>query len=304
MPRAYALTDPSMRARLLARLAQGEALAAVCRSAGMPTSPCVRNWAKTDAGFAGELAKARAAGAARRPGRGAYPPFDEAQAKKVLAGLAEGMGVTEALKAAGGPSWRAFRHWRRTQGDFAEAVAERLAAARRTRLHGRWRGFDRETATRIVTRVARGEPLRRVLASDAAFPCLAVVARWRAEDAVFAEGLAQAMRLSRARRGARRLWSDALEEAICLRLVHGASLRGVAADPAMPCGTTLRNWMARKGSFARGVAVACDLRDQIVADRLLGMAEAATPETARDVAREMRPIMGRYGRMRRRGDGE
>lgn len=187
----------------------------------------------------------------------------------------------------------------------AERVLVRCSEAkpqgRRKAGHGRWRAYDAEVAVAILTRVARGEPLRRVLASDARFPCLAVVARWRAEEADFAEGLRQAMAVSRARRGARRLWSDDLEAEICDRLLHGASLRQVAADPAMPCGTTLRNWMAKKPGFRHGVMVACDVRDELAGERMWRMAEAATPETAEAVARDLAAIKARYGRMVRLG---
>ena len=303
MPRAYAKTTPHLRAMVLARVGAGETLAAVCRDDGMPTERCVRNWAKADAGFAAELASARAAGAGRRPPAGGYPPFDEARAGRVLAALAGGATIPRALKAEG-LSWRAFRRWRMTQAAFQAEVArlsEAKAQGRRKAGHGRWRAYDAEVAVAILTRVARGEPLRGVLASEPRFPCLSVVARWRADEADFAEGLRQAMAVSRARRGARRLWSDDLEAEICERLLHGASLRQVAADPAMPCGTTMRNWMAKKPGFRHGVMVACDVRDELAGERMWRMAEAATPETAEAVARDLAAIRARYGRMVRRG---
>lgn len=66
-------------------------------------------------------------------------------------------------------------------------------------------------------------------------------------------------------RGARRLWSEALEAEITERIVAGASLRQVAAQPDMPCGTTLRNWAHRKAGFREGLDWALDERGATLA---------------------------------------
>jgi len=300
MPRPYAETAPHMRAVILARLEQGETLADVCRPRDMPTERCVRNWAKKDAVFAAELAAAREAGAKRRGPLRAYPRYDERLAKAILARLAAGAAIPDALEAEG-LSWRAFRHWRRTQAEFQEAVARLIAVGRHGRRragHGRWRAFEPAAALAILTRVGAGKALRPVLAADPALPCLAVVARWRAETPGFDEAMRVAMKRGRLARGSP-LWSPALDAAVCERLLAGASLRAVAADPDMPCGTTLRNWRRRRPEFAHGVATACEMRDELIAEGLFMMAQAATPATAETTEAALTLARGRAGRMRR-----
>ena len=122
------------------------------------------------------------------------------------------------------------------------------------------RRFDRGLADEIVAAVTRGAPMRRFLGSDRRLPCLAVVARWRAQEPAFAAELKMAMVVSRYVRGARRLWSDELEVAIVERMIEGASLRQVTAQPDMPCMTTLRNWSHRKAGFRDALAWAAEER--------------------------------------------
>ena len=100
--------------------------------------------------------------------------------------------------------------------------------------------------------------MRRFLASDRRLPCLAIVARWRAQEPAFAAELKMAMVVSRYVRGARRLWSDALEVEIVARMIDGASMRQVAAQPDTPCMTTLRNWSHRKAGFQDALAWAAE----------------------------------------------
>ncbi|HEV2531307.1 hypothetical protein, partial [Phenylobacterium sp.] len=55
-------------------------------------------------------------------------------------------------------------------------------------------------------------------------------------------------------------WSDQLEAEIVERMVAGASMRQVAAQPDTPCMTTLRNWSRRKAGFRDGLAWAAEER--------------------------------------------
>ena len=80
-------------------------------------------------------------------------------------------------------------------------------------------------------------------------------------------------------RGARRLWSEALEAEITERIVAGASLRQVAAQPDMPCGTTLRNWAHRKAGFREGLDWALDeRRATLVAPIYRALMQSGPPE--------------------------
>ena len=145
------------------------------------------------------------------------------------------------------------------------------------------RGFDRGLADEIVAAVTRGVPMRRFLSSDRRLPCLAVVARWRDEQPAFAAELKMAMIVSRYVRGARRLWSEALEAEISRRIVAGCSLRQVAAQPDMPCGTTLRNWSHRKVGFREGMEWSADERGATLAAPMYRALVASGPPAYRSI---------------------
>lgn len=158
----------------------------------------------------------------------------------------------------------------------------------------------------MLYRVAMGEPLRRVLGSDAAFPCLSVLARWRRQNREFDSELRIAMKGSRFRRGARRLWSQDLQTEITMRIAEGSSFRDIPRDPDMPALSTLSNWMRRKPGFVDAVAAACRRREQMILDRQLEIARAATEASVGEARRQIAALERRRAILRTRapdGDG-
>jgi hypothetical protein len=51
-----------LKMQIVARVAEGETVKAICAEPGMPTTACVQVWRRGDAAFAAELATARARG--------------------------------------------------------------------------------------------------------------------------------------------------------------------------------------------------------------------------------------------------
>jgi hypothetical protein len=301
MPMAYAQVRPYLRYEILERVAKGERLKAICAEPFMPCRESVTGWARADPAFAQAYATAKAQGAHRRVWR-----YDPPTAKAIIARLAAGETIAQALKNPGAPSWRVFRYWRMTQAEFQSEVARLNEVKRREKIcrnKRRLRPFDPATGDKILYRVAMGEPLRRVLGSDKRFPCLAVLARWRKENRAFNEDLRIAMKGARYRRGARRLWSEALQEEILMRIIEGASFRDIAKDPQMPCLTTLSNWMRRRPGFVDPVAEACDEREFVILERQLDIARAATGATLAQARRRIAELEWRRARLRRRPAG-
>lgn len=271
-----------LKAAIVARVAAGETVAGICAEAAAPSADSVRGWARADAGFAGELAAARRKGAWAR-GR----MFREDVAAAFLARVAAGERVNDLLGRPGMPSQRAYAHWRRTQIAFQEALW-RLRAGRYSRRsmsgHPRWRAWDGEVAGRLLAAVLKGAPMRATLASEAAFPSLAVLGRWRREQPRFDADLKIAMLHGRARRRAAacRARAQALEEAVGLRVLDGASLRRLGGEDAdLPCAGTLYAWRRRWPSFARSVDLAEDMREWLAAEAdfaaAMAQAEAMSP---------------------------
>jgi len=282
-----------LRDVILARVAAGETVRAVCAEPGMPSTASVQLWRRQDAGFAAALDTAVLQGRWRRRFQ-----FDETKAKALLARLAAGEGIDAALAAPDTMSQRAFRYWRATDAGFAEELArlnaikaeEKAARMRRGR-----RAFDRALADRILVRVGRGTPLERVLTADKALPCRGVLARWRRERPDFDHELQVAMRAARHVRGARRLWSEALEAEIIERIGRGASFRKLARRPDMPCESTLANWMKRKPAFADAVRWACREREIAHAERQVQIAERATAASVGRAARRIARLRQQNG---------
>jgi hypothetical protein len=270
MPKAYPC---HLRDVILARVAAGETVRAVCAGAGMPCAGTVQVWRQRDPLFRAALREALAKGRWRR-----FRQFDEARAGALLERLRNGVTIREALADPATMSQRAFRYWRATDVGFAEELARINRIKREDRVawaKGRWRSFDRALADQILLRVGRGTPLRRVLSADKALPCLTVLARWRRERPEFDDELRVAMRASRYVVRARRLWSETLEAEIVERIARGASFRKLAHDPEMPCLRTLSNWMKRKPQFAEAVRWACRERELAHGERMVRIAERA-----------------------------
>lgn len=68
-PKPYVPFAEPVAYRIIAGLASGRGLRAICRGADMPTRPTVMRWLKERPGFAHDVAAARAYGGLDRPGR-------------------------------------------------------------------------------------------------------------------------------------------------------------------------------------------------------------------------------------------
>jgi hypothetical protein len=258
---AYPHRGP-LKAAIIARVADGEAVAAICAEAAMPSADSVRGWARVDGWFAGELAAARRRGAWRRERM-----FDEAKAGAFLARVVAGEKVRDLLARPGMPSQGAYRYWRMTQPEFLLALGRLRAGgySQRSRTgHPRWRAWDAEVAGRLLAAVLKGAPMRATLASDPAFPSLSVLNRWRREQPRWAAELKIVIKHGRVRGAAARCRAraEALEEEVGLAVLDGASLRRLGAEDAdLPSARTLYAWRRRWPSFARSVDIATDMRD-------------------------------------------
>jgi transposase-like protein len=255
-----------LKAQIIARVAAGETVNAICAEAGMPCAGSVQVWRRADAWCRGELAAAQRKGAWRRE-----LMFDEAVAQAFLARVAAGERIRDLLARPGMPSQRAYRYWTRTQPEFQAAIGRLRAGgySRRSMTgHPRWRAWDEAVAGRLLAMVLAGAPMRRTLATDPAFPSLAVLGRWRAEQPEFAAALKTAIRRGKARGATARCRAraQAMEDVVGLRLTHGASLRDLDADPDLPCATTMRAWRRRWPGFADALDIGEDLRDWIAAE--------------------------------------
>jgi hypothetical protein len=269
MPFAYP-DRAQLKLQIIARVAAGETLKAICAEAGMPEASSVQVWRRADPWFAVELAMAR-----RKGDRQRVYGFDEAVAAAFLARVSAGERIRDRLARPGMPSQAAYAYWRRTNVGFQEALS-RLRGARYGRqsgtAHSRFRAWDEAVADRILLAVMRGAVLRKLLSSDRAFPCLAVLERWRREEPVWDRALVMAMSVGRR---ARWRCSPELMEEIGQRIAMGASLRSLGTEPDMPCCRTLYAWAQRWPAFAHELEIATDFRDWMRADRMLDMWQSA-----------------------------
>lgn len=294
MPFAYP-DRGQIKLAIIARVAAGETVEAICSEAGMPCAGSVQVWRRADPWFAAELAAARRKGEWRR-----VYGFDEAVAAAFLARVAAGERIRDLLARPGMPSQGAYEYWRRTNVGFQEALW-RLRGARYGRQsgtgHGRFRAWDEAMADRILLAVMLGAVLRKLLSSDPAFPCLAVVERWRREEPVWDRALVMAMA---AGRRARRQISPELTDEIRHRIVMGASLRSLGAEPDMPSAGTLYAWVRRWPEFAEAVARACHWREEVLNDRMMDVCQRNGPLALAATRREVAPLQLRVNQLSKR----
>lgn len=281
------------------RLAGGETLKAVCASEGMPTTVCVHIWARKDAGFAAAMRDARARGAWKRRGFAA----DEGTVREIVRRVASGEQLHKVLqKTPGMPSRAVMAVWR-GQDPHMDGELRAIWRRRREGVERRpLKVFDPAIADRILVRSGRGERLRDILRSDPAFPCLAVLERWRKQEPGFDAELKVCMRFGAAARTRARV--EALWPEIAAALIDGGSLRSLAARwrgegrTDRPALHTLYRWVATRPSFADDLELACQMRDEMLVDDAYETSKAATmtnwPEAKRTVAR----IEGRRGRLK------
>lgn len=296
-PRSY---SAHVREAILARVAAGERLKAVCAGAGMPCCESVTGWARRDPeGFGAALQQAYARAGYRR-----RHAVDVEAARTILRGLGEGRRLEDLVREPGMPSLRTFLAWRWEQAWIAEDYARVMAARearRREAAQGRYRAFDPVVAERLYVRLWKGgEPLRKVLASDPAFPSLAVLARWRAENAEFGSQMRFVLGAWRRKRPRRRhLCTPEMTEAIVEGIIEGASLRSLAARPDMPSARAMYGWIRTRPDFAAAVARACEHREHWYLDQI-HMIEIAVPGGTRETRRLTAPFRKQLTRLRKR----
>ena len=300
MPRRYRPDELArLKAEVVGRARAGEALAAICRSAGMPAHSTVRGWGTRDAAFAAELLAARRAGDWRR-----RFAFDEAVAAAFLARAQAGEAINSLIGVPGMPSRATYTYWTRTQGAFAEAVfalRQRRDAVIGARGRARRRDFDPALADRIIVGLHKGLPrglrLEDVLAADPALPCRPVLARWRREQPEFDQVLKMILTARRAL--GPRVPAPVVEDVVD-HIVEGGSFASYSRLPGGPSRTTLRAWFRRDAAFARAVRGACEDREHWYEDRILMAAEGAAPGTAAVRARAIGSLKQQLGRLRHR----
>ncbi len=76
------------------------------------------------------------------------------------------------------------------------------------------------------------------------------------------------------------LFTEALAELICERLMEGRSMRSICDDSDMPHRVTILRWMGKDDAFAAKCARARSLQADLMDDMILDVANACTNETA------------------------
>jgi hypothetical protein len=199
MSSQYARNRRALQVEIVARVAAGARLRAVCAGAGRPCVHTVRNWALADGRFAQALARARRAGDARRaPGR--RRAFDLALANRIIAGVNRGLKLEAVLAADGAlPCRPTLARWRREEPEF-DAVLKMIFAAWRSRGHGlaggRERGLGRERRVPHGVRAAVCEAIKDggsfASLARAGFAARGTLRRWYRADPDFADAVDRA----------------------------------------------------------------------------------------------------------------
>lgn len=130
-PRSYVPYALGLARTILARVADGEAIAAICREPGMPSRNSVTRWCKKKPMLARQLEAARVAGARSSAG-GAPRRFCPVTAEEIVGRLGSGETLTSICEDPAMPHSMTVTRWRRYQADFARAMdVAREAAAER-----------------------------------------------------------------------------------------------------------------------------------------------------------------------------
>jgi len=298
MPSRYRLNVGRLKAEIVARVEAGETVRAVGASPGMPSEVTVRNWARADAAFGAALAAARRRGAWRR-----VCAFDEAKAEAFLARARAGETVNSLIGQPGMPSRASYTYWNRTLPWFAEAtfaLRQRRDAQIGALGRARRRPFEQKLADRIVARLWATHPrdlsLEDLLTSDPTLPCWETVMRWRRERPAFGKVMTQVLAARR-----RRAWAvpEILVEEVTDHIALGGSFLSYSRQPGGPSQGTLRRWM-RDPAFARAVAEACELREELLYDQIGEVAATVPPGPIREMERAIGPMKRRIVSLRNR----
>jgi hypothetical protein len=173
----------------------------------------------------------------------------------------------------------------------------RAAAPRFAGMRGKYVTYTPERAAAVLELTRRGLPLHRI-SRMAGMPSIGAFIRWRkarpALEAAYLEACAASpgwrgplwsglpeeetapRKAARPRPGPRpRLsgYSSGLADRICKRIMAGASMGELGADPALPSTVTLYNWLATNREFRGRYAAACEMRADDLADEALAIVD-------------------------------
>jgi transposase-like protein len=142
--------------------------------------------------------------------------------------------------------------------------------------------YSPELAAAICARIAAGESTYGITRSPG-MPNRRTLYKWRARHPGFATQYDAARRASfgRARTGRPTDYSPALADAICNRILEGATVNRACRAEGMPTHRTVFVWLARHPEFARQYAVAKILRAHVLADEMLEIADDDTLDVTR-----------------------
>jgi hypothetical protein len=244
-------------------------LAQLEAEAGFPSAPTVRKWAQLDPAFADGLRRARDwRRDLRAERRVAARTFSAAWGEDFLRRIRRGEEVRALVGGPGRPTRRDLSAWRRAEPMFDAAVAAAVRASRGGARRRR-RAYDEAVADAIVLRLVRGATMAQIYA-DPDLPGRHIVNRWRRIEPAFDAAVRIAHRVgwTAKLRPRSRCNDEALTEAICLHVLEGGSLLSAAhVVPRAPCQTTLYAWVRRFPEFARDVAIASQMRDELFMER-------------------------------------
>lgn len=130
-PRGYVQYALVLTRRILARVADGEGLAAICREPGMPSRNSVTRWCRDRPRLGAQLEAARLAAGRSRAG-GAPRRYCPIVAEEIVGRLGSGETLSSICADPAMPHSMTVTRWRRYESDFAEAMdVAREAAAER-----------------------------------------------------------------------------------------------------------------------------------------------------------------------------
>jgi hypothetical protein len=142
--------------------------------------------------------------------------------------------------------------------------------------------YGRNVVRELLMRVTNGESVHAICRDDAHMPTKQTVSRWARERPRFKARLEAARRLAGryGRFGHQSRFCEVTAQEVFLRLAAGETMEAICADPEMPAETTVARWRRLEPEFDEALKVAREIQAERFADRSIGLAEAATPETA------------------------